>query len=249
MPVEALPADLTDEDGLAAVEARLADPPRRCDLLVNNAGMSLNRGFLQASAADQERLLRLNVHAVMRLTRAALPGMVQRRQGGIINVSSVAGIRPGHARLHLSREQGVGQQLHRSVAPTVREHGVRVMAVCPGFVRTEFHARAGIDMSWAPRWIWVDADKVAAKALRHLARGRVLQCRRLALSGGRRHSCVSFLDGLCRRWHATVADTDTLIIMGDSDNLRKLITELAVIRGPVTLSSGQRADSMSICVE
>ena len=53
---------------------------------------------------------------------------------------------------------------------------------------------------------------------------------------------MSFLDGLCRRWHATVADTDTLIIMGDSGNLRKLITELAVIRGPVTLSSGQRAD-------
>lgn len=173
VPVEALPANLTDEDGLAAVETRLADSTAPVDLLVNNAGMSLNRDFLQASAADQERLLRLNVHAVMRLTRAALPGMVQRRQGGIINVSSVAGFGPVMPGSTYPASKAWVNNFTASIAPTVREHGVRVMAVCPGFVRTEFHARAGIDMSWAPRWIWVDADVVAAKALRHLARGRI----------------------------------------------------------------------------
>lgn len=173
VPVDPLPADLIDEAGLATVEARLADPAAPIDLLVNNAGMSLNRGFLQASAADQERLLRLNVHAVMRLTRAALPGMVERRQGSIINVSSVAGFGPVMPGSTYPATKAWVNNFTESVAPTVRDRGVRVMVVCPGFVRTEFHDRAGIDMSWAPRWIWVDADKVAATALRHLARGRV----------------------------------------------------------------------------
>lgn len=174
VPVDPVPADLTEADGLTAVEDRLRDPEAPVDLLVNNAGMSLNQGFLRASAADQERLLRLNVVAVMRLTRAALPGMVDRRRGAIINVSSVAGfgaVMPGST---YPATKAWVNNFTESVAPTVRGSGVRVMAVCPGFVRTEFHARAGIDMSWAPPWIWLDADKVAAAALRDLARGRVL---------------------------------------------------------------------------
>lgn len=174
VPVDPLPADLIEEDGLAAVEARLREPAAPVDLLVNNAGMSLNQGFLRASAADQERLLRLNVVAVMRLTLAALPGMVERRHGTIINVSSVAGfgaVMPGST---YPATKAWVNNFTESVAPTVRGSGVRVMALCPGFVRTEFHDRAGIDMSWAPQWLWLNADKVAAAALRDLARGKVI---------------------------------------------------------------------------
>ena len=72
--------------------------------------MSLNRSFLRSTADDEERLLRLNVQAVMRLTLAALPGMVERRRGDVINVSSVSGFAAGDARFDLPGEQGLGDR-------------------------------------------------------------------------------------------------------------------------------------------
>jgi short-subunit dehydrogenase len=116
-------------------------------------------------------LLRLNVGSVLRLTPAALPGMVERGRGSVVNVSSVAGSLPVAVR-HLQRVQGLGHQLQRVAAPAVRQRGVRVLALCPGFTRTEFHARAGMDVSGVPRWLWLDADDVARTALTDLARGR-----------------------------------------------------------------------------
>src|SRR6185295_13026414 len=91
VPAEALAADLATPEGAAAVAARLTDPARPVDLLVNNAGRSLNRSFLRSTVELEEELLRLNVNAVMRLTLAALPGMVERGRGDIVNVSSVSG--------------------------------------------------------------------------------------------------------------------------------------------------------------
>jgi short-subunit dehydrogenase len=171
--VEVLAADLTTEDGTATVADRLAAGP--VDLLVNNAGISLNRGFLRSTPEAEERLLRLNVHAVMRLTLAALPGMVERRRGGVINVSSVAGFTAAMPGSTYPASKAWVNSFSESVAQSVRRYGVRVMALCPGYVRTEFHDRAGIDMSKTPDWLWLDADAVAADALRALARGKVLR--------------------------------------------------------------------------
>jgi uncharacterized protein len=173
--VDVLVADLTAEDGLAAVQRRLADPEAPVDLLVNSAGMSLNRAFLKTTVEAEEQLLSLNVRALMRLTHAALPGMVQRRRGGVINVSSTAGfaaVMPGST---YSATKAWVNNFSESMAHAVRPFGVRVMALCPGYVRTEFHQRAGIDMSRTPNWLWLDADRVAADALRSLARGRVVR--------------------------------------------------------------------------
>lgn len=171
--VEVLPADLATEAGIAAVAARVAEHP--LDLLVNNAGSSLNRSFLQSSPEAEERMLRLNVHAVMRLTLAALPGMVERRHGGVVNVSSVAGfaaVMPGST---YPAGKAWVTNFSESVAQSVRQYGVRVLALCPGYVRTEFHQRAGIDMSRTPRRLWLDADAVVADGLRALARGDVVR--------------------------------------------------------------------------
>ena len=88
---EVLVADLTTSEGLAVVESRLADGERPVDLLVNNAGFAVGRSFLRSSADEQEAMLRVLVLAVLRLTHAALPGMVARRRGAVLNVSSVAG--------------------------------------------------------------------------------------------------------------------------------------------------------------
>lgn len=167
----ALVADLATDEGCAAVEERLRAGDEPVDLLVNNAGFSLNTPFIRSTAADQTRLLRVNVEAVMRLTLAVLPGMVDRRRGDVINVSSVAGffaVLPGST---YPATKAWVTNFSQSVAHSVCHHGVRVMALCPGFVRTQFHRRAGIDMSTAPNWVWLDVDSVVRDALKDLRRG------------------------------------------------------------------------------
>jgi short-subunit dehydrogenase len=166
-----LVADLTTPEGCATVETRLADPTAPVDLLVNNAGMSLKRSLLSASPDDLDRLLALNVTAVQRLTRAALPGMVERRGGAVVNVSSVAGFlaQPGST---YSASKAWVTNFSESTGLAVRRHGVRVMALCPGFTRTEFHERAGIDAGKIPGWLWLSADEVVRVGLRDLRRGR-----------------------------------------------------------------------------
>jgi uncharacterized protein len=166
-----VPADLSTDDGCAAVEKYLADP---VEMLVNSAGVSLNQSFAKSTVEAETRLLRLNVHAVMRLTLAALPGMIERGRGDVINVSSVAGfaaVMPGST---YSASKAWVTNFSESVAHSVRRHGVRVMALCPGYTHTEFHDRAGIDMSKTPEWLWLQVDQVIVDALRDLRRGKVV---------------------------------------------------------------------------
>jgi uncharacterized protein len=163
-----LPADLATDEGCAAVAVRLRVG---VDLLVNAAGIGLDRSVLRASAEDLDRQLALNVRAVLRLTRAALPGMVQRGRGDVVNVSSVAGfmVMPGSS---YSAGKAWVTNFSEAVGLVVRRSGVRVMALCPGYVRTEFHERAGIDASKIPGWLWLSADRVVRDGLRDLRRGR-----------------------------------------------------------------------------
>jgi short-subunit dehydrogenase len=172
--ITVLAADLTTDEGCDKVAARLADAGNPVDLLVNNAGMSINASLLRSTVEQQERLLRLNVHAVLRLTLAALPGMVERRGGAVINVSSVAGF----ASLLPGSTYPAGKawvtSFSESTGLAVRRHGVRVMALCPGWVRTEFHERAGIDVSRLPGFLWLDADSVVRDGLRDLRRGKLI---------------------------------------------------------------------------
>ena len=173
-PVEVLAADLGTPAGQELVAARLTDADRPVDLLVNNAGLSLNTPFLRSTPEKEAKLLELNVHAVMRLTLAALPPMVQRRSGAVINVSSVSGFGAAMPGSTYPASKAWVTNFSESVALSVARYGVRVMALCPGYVRTEFHQRAGIDMSKTPEWLWLDADDVVADALRHLRRGKVV---------------------------------------------------------------------------
>lgn len=167
-----LPADLSTAEGCAAVEARLRAAP--VDLLVNSAGISLNRPFVKSTAEDEDRLLWLNVHAVMRLTLAVLPGMVERGRGDVINVSSVAGFAAAMPGSTYPASKAWVTNFSESVAHSVRPFGVRVLALCPGYTRTEFHQRAGINMSKTPEWIWLSAKDVARDGLRDLRRGKLV---------------------------------------------------------------------------
>lgn len=167
-----LDADLSTVVGCAVVEERLGSEHRPVDLLVNNAGSSLNQSFLASGADDEERLLRLNVVAVLRLTHAALPLMVARGAGSVINVSSVSGFAAVMAGSTYPASKSWVTNFSESVDLLVRPLGVRVMALCPGYTRTEFHARQGIDISNMPDWLWLDADKVVRDGLRDLRGGR-----------------------------------------------------------------------------
>jgi short-subunit dehydrogenase len=173
VPVSALPADLTTDAGCATVAERLADPDAPVELLVNNAGIGLKESFLKSDPDDLDRLLALNVLAVQRLTRAALPGMVERGRGDVINVSSVAGftITPGST---YGPSKAWVTSFSESIGLAARRRGVRVMALCPGFTRTEFQQRAGIDPGRVPSWLWLSADEVARVGLRDLRRGRLV---------------------------------------------------------------------------
>lgn len=167
--VEVLAADLADREQLARVEARLSDPGSPVELLVNNAGYGLRKGFLDNDIEAEQQMLDVLVTAVLRLTHAALRSMVERGHGGVINVSSVAGYLP---RGTYAAAKAYVTQLSQWADLTYRDRGVRTMALLPGFTRTEFHQRLGVSRSSAPAWMWLDADRLVAEALRDFERGR-----------------------------------------------------------------------------
>ncbi|WP_157155811.1 SDR family oxidoreductase [Diaminobutyricimonas sp. LJ205] len=169
--VEVIDADLSEDDELADLEARLRQRERPVDLLVNNAGFGLRASFEASRVDDEQRLLDVLVTAPMRLCHAALAQMLPRGRGTIINVASVAGFTPrgsyGAAKawvLSFSR----WANLH------YRRHGVTVTALAPGLVRTEFHRRMGVRAATIPGVGWLTAERVVRVALRDAAKGRAL---------------------------------------------------------------------------
>jgi short-subunit dehydrogenase len=170
--VEVLVADLANAGDRATIEARLADPARPIDLLVNNAGHGAGAAFLATTLETEEAMFEVNAHAVMRLTRAVLPGMVERRTGAVINVSSIAAWVP---RGSYSASKAYVLSLSKSAALDVAPYGVVVQALCPGMTHTEFHARSGSDAERRiPGFLWLSADRVVAESLAALAAGRTV---------------------------------------------------------------------------
>ena len=169
--VQTMTADLSVTRARKRVEARLADPEKPIDLLVNNAGFGTRGAFAEADPDWLQTQLDLNVTAVMRLTRAALPGMLARAHGGIVNVSSVAGFFPITGPSYGATKAYV-TALSEGLAANLDGTGVRVVALVPGFTHTEFHDRAGDDMTDLPDFMWLDADRVVGDCLADLASGR-----------------------------------------------------------------------------
>ena len=170
-------ADLADPGALAEVEARLAgDPP--IDLLVNNAGMGDGGTSAEMPADDQERVVRLNVIAPVRLARAIAPGLLDRGCGGVINVSSLTAMLPGQPDGGAyAASKAFLVSYGESLAAEFAGRGPRVTTVCPGWARTEM--TAGLQERGLPAVAWVPVERVVAGALRAFAAGR-----RLVVPGG-----------------------------------------------------------------
>lgn len=169
--VETLRADLADRADVDRVAARLAASEDPVDLLVNNAGFGIHTRLAAPDLSPHETAMAVMGRAVLLLGGAAARAMVARGGGTIINVSSTAGFLAmgGYSAL-----KAWVTAYSESLAVELRGTGVRVTALCPGWVRTEFHQRAKIDVSAIPSWLWVDMDRLVGTCLRDARRGRVI---------------------------------------------------------------------------
>jgi short-subunit dehydrogenase len=172
--VEVLAADLISKKGTAVVEARLESAEPAIDLLVNNAGMATYGKFAELPREAEAREIRLNVLAVMQLSHAALPAMVERGRGGIINVSSTASYQPTPFNATYGGSKAFVTSFSQALHEELRGTGVNVMVLCPGFTRTEFQERAGFDSGSVPSFVWQQPEPVVEAALRAFGHGRAV---------------------------------------------------------------------------
>lgn len=171
--VKVLPADLTKTQQLRKVERHIA-ADEHLEILVNNAGFGTAGQFAELDIAVEEDQIRLNVLALVRLTRVALPAMVQRHRGAIINVSSMAGMQPGPTTATYSATKAYVNTFTEGLHEELQGSGVQVQALCPGFTRTEFQQRANIDTSSLPELAWMEAADVVDASIAGLGRGDVI---------------------------------------------------------------------------
>ena len=170
---EVLSADLTKSSDLCLVENRIAGDTG-LDVLVNNAGFGTAGAFASLDPDREEEEIRLNVLALVRLTHAALPGMIARRAGAIINVSSMAGFQPGPFNATYCATKAYVNSFTEALHEELRGSGVKMQALCPGFTRTEFQKRAGLDTSHLPEFVWMSPESVVEASLEGLGRDVVL---------------------------------------------------------------------------
>ncbi|MCA8924897.1 MAG: SDR family oxidoreductase [Planctomycetes bacterium] len=175
--LEALAAELPDAEAIALdlladdAAARLLERVPSVDVLINNAGFGCFGPALELPAADQAREVRLNCEALTRLTLAYAPGMVQRQRGVVINLASIAGFQPVPYFATYAATKAYVLSLSLALDEELRPSGVRVVAVCPGPVPTEFQAIAGSpDAQHTSRLARRTADEVAARCVAAIRR-------------------------------------------------------------------------------
>lgn len=169
--VDVVPADLSTSEGMDKVAARLTETAHPVDLLVNNAGSSLAGWFGTTDIADEDAQLDLLVRAPMHLMDAAVKSMSGRGGGAIINVASVAAFTPRGA---YSAHKAWLVNLSRWADIQYDDVNIQVQALCPGFVRTEFHQRGEMDISGVPRWMWLNSDKLVKASLKDLQKDKAV---------------------------------------------------------------------------
>lgn len=167
--VTVLPADLSDDADTSRVVDYLTQHP--VDVLVNNAGFGQPGRIGTIDPARQDAMVRLHVLAVHRLTQAVLPAMLQRQSGNIIIVSSTASYLTSYGHVNYCATKAYERFLAEGLAREVQGRGIYVQALCPGYVRTELHARAGVPRR-GPEWLWWEPERVVQASLDAVRRRR-----------------------------------------------------------------------------
>ena len=154
-----LVADLATDAGCKTIEDFI--DTNEVEVLINNAGFGINKSFLVSDMAAEQQMFDVLVRTPMRLMHAILPGMKERNSGTLINVSSVAAwIAGGTYSASKSYLTVLTESLHTELAGT----NVKISALAPGFTRTEFHQRGRMKMNGLPKFMWLNADVLVAKA-------------------------------------------------------------------------------------
>jgi short-subunit dehydrogenase len=168
--VETIVADLGERADVQRVVARIEDPRRPIDVLVNNAGVGVRAPLAAADLTEHEYAFAVMCRAVLVLGAAAARSMAGRR-GAIINISSLQSFL---ATGSYGAIKAWVTAYSQGLAVELRGTEITVTAVLPGWVRTEWHARAGVQRSSLPSWLWTNPDVVVREALRASRRGRVI---------------------------------------------------------------------------
>jgi short-subunit dehydrogenase len=171
---EVLPADLTDDAELAAVEARLRATSAPVDLLVNNAGFGAYGAFVDLPPERQTEMVACNVTAMVRCTHAVLAQLRPRGRGGVINVGSTAGFQPDPWAAVYGGTKAFVRSFTEALHEELRGTGVRVMLLAPGVTATEFQQVAGVHVDRAVAAVSMPVEPVVERALTDLARGRAV---------------------------------------------------------------------------
>ncbi len=171
--VEALAADLAQAEGMAQVVKRIEETDE-LTLLINNAGFGTKGRFFKTDIDEQIAMVDVHVTAPARLTHAALPGMLARRRGGIINLSSVAAFLPIPGNVSYCATKSYVKTFSQTLQLELAGSGVRLQALCPGFTRTEFHDRMGTGRPPFPGLAWLSPEEVVERSLTCLEREKVV---------------------------------------------------------------------------
>jgi short-subunit dehydrogenase len=168
--VEVIGADLATDEGMRVVEERLRATERPVDLLVNNAGFGTTGRFAELPIEEEDQEIRLNVLALTRLTGAAVPGMVARRRGAVLNVASIAAFQPTPGTATYGGTKAYVLSFTQALREELRGSGVKALVLCPGFTKTEFQERANYEVKGLAARLWQTPEDVVATALSALGR-------------------------------------------------------------------------------
>jgi len=169
--VEMIVADLAVRDEVIRITERLTSIEQPIDMLINNAGFGIRAKLTDLDTSPHEHGIDVMIRAVLMLGGAAGRAMRERGAGTIINVSSTAGF---VAMGSYSAIKSWVTAYTESLANELHGTGVKVTALCPGWVRTEFHERANINIGSIPDPLWLDADRVVTECLDDAAAGKVI---------------------------------------------------------------------------
>lgn len=170
---ETIALDVTDDDGRRALPRELEDRGLTVEVLVNNAGFGSGGAFVELDAEKEASMVRTNVEAVVGLTGAFLPEMVERGRGGVLNVASIIAFQPVPFQATYGATKAAVLSFSDALHEEVRSSGVTVTAICPGPVRTEFGEAGGFGGAddKIPGRFWLEAPDVAETAVRTLENG------------------------------------------------------------------------------